>query len=136
MTTNPPNSGRAVVCTSTSSDDLASVDPFFALSPDLQGIWNIEGYFEQLNPAWQAVLGWTPAQLQSCPYWEWVHPHDRANTRSQVQQLNSDRPTATFFNRFRAADGYLSMAVVASHPRCGETTLVCDRARHQPHPRL
>ncbi|MBD2314730.1 PAS domain S-box protein [Desertifilum sp. FACHB-1129] len=105
MTTNPPNSGRAVVCTSTSSDDLASVDPFFALSPDLQGIWNIEGYFEQLNPAWQAVLGWTPAQLQSCPYWEWVHPHDRANTRSQVQQLNSDRPTATFFNRFRAADG-------------------------------
>ncbi len=35
------------------------------LSPDIMGVINAQGYFEQSNPAWATVLGWSEAEVAS-----------------------------------------------------------------------
>lgn len=105
--------------TETRPEAIASLNRFFTLSPDLQGIWGSDGYFKQLNPTGQTLLGFSLAELQRYPHWEFIHPYDRENTRRQLQKLSTTHPTTHFFNRFRTADGaykWLSWQVTFDEP--------------------
>ncbi len=81
------------------------VDRFFTLSLDLLCIAGKDGYLKRLNPAWQEVLGWTPDELTSRPYREFVHPDDIAMTEAEASRLAHGLATQTFENRYRAKDG-------------------------------
>jgi PAS domain-containing protein len=50
---------------------------------DLLGVANFDGYFTRLNPAFERVLGFTPAELTAQPFLDFVHPDDRATTISK-----------------------------------------------------
>jgi PAS domain S-box-containing protein len=64
-----------------------------------------DGYFKQVNPAWEATLGWTIADLLARPYIEFIHPDDRPSTQAAAQQVEAGRPLLTFENRYRRKDG-------------------------------
>ena len=51
---------------------------FFSLSLDLQGVFGFDGSLHRVNPAFEATLGFTNAELLARPYLEFVHPDDRA----------------------------------------------------------
>lgn len=57
---------------------------FFELSPDLLCTARGDMQFQYLSPAWEATLGWTPAELRSRPALSFLHPDDVA----QVMKLN------------------------------------------------
>ncbi len=78
---------------------------FFSLSLDMLCIANLEGYFKKLNPAWEATLGWTLADLTGRPYVEFVHPEDRERTLSEARLLGKGNITVAFENRYRCKDG-------------------------------
>jgi len=80
-------------------------DRFFDLSIDLLAIAGTDGYFKQVNPAWEKVLGWTPAELVARPFVELVHPEDVAKTVRETQRLRLGGSTLDFENRFRTRDG-------------------------------
>lgn len=79
-------------------------DRFFSLVQDLLCIAGFDGYFRELNPAWETILGYTRDELLAQPYLSFVHPDDRPATSQEVQKLIAGGQTATFQNRYRCKD--------------------------------
>jgi two-component system, NtrC family, sensor kinase len=76
----------------------AAKDQFFQRSTDLLCIVGFDGYLKHHNPAWEKILGFSPAELQSCPFIEFVHPDDRSTTLQGADSFS-------FENRFCCKDG-------------------------------
>ncbi|MGE0548494.1 MAG: PAS domain S-box protein [Kofleriaceae bacterium] len=82
------------------------LDLFFTLSPDLLCVTSHTGYFQRLNPAWEATLGWTREELMARPYIEFVHPEDVARTTAEHERLlNNGCHSYAFENRYRCKTG-------------------------------
>lgn len=80
-------------------------DRLFNLSLDMLCIAGFDGYFKELNPAWEKAVGWTNDELVSKPYLEFVHPDDREPTIEAAQGLTEGKAAVTFENRYLCKDG-------------------------------
>lgn len=78
---------------------------FFELSPDLFCIAGFDGYFRRVNENFTRVLGYSPTELISRPFIEFVHPDDRDNTKAAAEQLSRGLPVVQFRNRYRDVRG-------------------------------
>jgi diguanylate cyclase (GGDEF)-like protein/PAS domain S-box-containing protein len=82
------------------------VERFFERAPDLLATADRRGCFACLNPAWEAVLGWTRDELMAEPFLNLVHPEDLERTCQEVARATGVEPYATSYeNRLRARDG-------------------------------
>jgi len=84
---------------------LESGNHFIDLSPDLFCIADARGYFRNVNPVWEKVLGYTAEELTSRPFMDFVHPDDRPSTEFEKSSLLSGEATLGFENRYRCKDG-------------------------------
>src|SRR5579862_3198718 len=85
--------------------ELDAGNQFINLSIDLFCIAGFDGYFKNLNPSWQRVLGYTIEELLAKPQIEFVHPDDRASTMAERSRLREQEVTLGFENRYRCKDG-------------------------------
>ena len=72
---------------------------FFTMSLDMLCISNFDGYFIQLNPAWEETLGWSLDELKAKPYIQFVHSEDREPTIQEAQKLALGDNIISFENR-------------------------------------
>lgn len=79
---------------------------FFVLALDLLCVAGFDGYFKDLNPAWETTLGWSIEELRSRPFRDLLHPDDHAASLANAHLFATpgDGKT-TFENRFRCKDG-------------------------------
>ena len=80
-------------------------DRFFELSIDLLCFLNFDGYFRNLNPAWERALGYSREELMSRPFIEFVHPDDRDRTLEQNKRVRAGEKALAFENRYLCKDG-------------------------------
>ncbi|MFP4102396.1 PAS domain-containing sensor histidine kinase [Coleofasciculus sp.] len=103
----------------TPSTGSQASDPFFTLSLDMLCVLGKDDHFQQLNPRWEEILGFTNQELLAQPWLDLIHPHDQRLTIAKLETLTHN-PTASirFRNRCRCADGsYKSLLWNASiHP--------------------
>ena len=78
---------------------------FFDLSHDMLCTANLEGYFVELNSAWEERLGYSREELRAVPFVELVHPDDRERTEPRSASLFDGGATVGFENRYLAKDG-------------------------------
>ncbi len=78
---------------------------FFSLSIDLLCIANFDGYFQDVNPSWTKILGWSKQELIARTFIEFVHPQDQATTILHTQSLAQGEDTINFENRYLCRDG-------------------------------
>ncbi len=83
----------------------AERDRFFSLSIDLLGIAGFDGYFKQLNPAWEKTLGFTLEELKARPFVDFVHHEDIGITMRETQKLRQGTEVVDFENRYMTKDG-------------------------------
>lgn len=79
-------------------------DQFFVLSCDLLCIAGFDGYFKQLNPAWEQSLGYSLHELYSRRFLDFVHPEDRLETARATAALSLGGALRPFENRYIAKD--------------------------------
>ncbi len=83
----------------------AETNRLYNMSVDLIGSAGFDGYFKEINPAWEASLGHTRETLMSKPFLEFVHPEDIDSTIAAATQLAQGVNAIEFTNRYRTADG-------------------------------
>ncbi|MEO1482372.1 MAG: PAS domain-containing protein [Myxococcota bacterium] len=89
-----------------SHPSLRIASAFHARTGDLEAIADLDGRLTWVSPGWEAVLGWTPDEMCSRPYIEFVHPDDLSLTRSQGASFSSENTELDFFeNRYRTRKG-------------------------------
>lgn len=78
----------------------------FDLSLDLLAIARPDGWFEEVSPSFERVLGYTREEILARPFLDFVHPDDRQVTIDEVSKLaTTGGMTASFPNRYRCKDG-------------------------------
>jgi diguanylate cyclase (GGDEF)-like protein/PAS domain S-box-containing protein len=78
---------------------------FFDLSHDMLCTADMDGYFVELNSAWEESLGYNGEELRAAPFLELVHPEDRKRTEAESAGLFEGAQTVGFENRYLAKDG-------------------------------
>lgn len=83
----------------------SSEDRFFDTTHEILAVCGFDGYFRELNPAAEQLLGYSLPELMSRPFYEFLHPDDR----DQAQSVTSDAMVAgsrtVVENRFARKEG-------------------------------
>ena len=80
-------------------------DRIWAVSEDLLGVSNFDGYFLSVNPAWTNLLGWTEDEIKSLHVSELRHPDDASAGIAARARLAQGVQTVRIENRYRHRDG-------------------------------
>ena len=78
---------------------------FFQMTRELLAIWDAEGRFQDLNPAWEVQYGHRRKDMLGTPLLDLVHPEDRQEVLAGHQRLFRGEDPVTFESRFRSRDG-------------------------------
>ncbi len=78
---------------------------FFNLSNDMLCIAGLDGYFKLLNPAFEKTLGFTKEELCAKPYYEFIHPEDRAKKYKNQKKMCCDTSVVCCEERYLCKDG-------------------------------
>jgi PAS domain S-box-containing protein len=81
------------------------VDDLFHLSPDLMFVAKLDGFLQRVNPAVEALLGYTEHELLTRPYLEFIHPDDREQATEEVELLRGGTTMLSSENRLVCKDG-------------------------------
>lgn len=99
------------------------MERFFDLSPDLLCIAGYDGYFKMLNPVWEQVLGFSRQELLARPFFDFIHPDDRMDTRAEVSKLQEGLSVLHFENRYRTKAGSYRWLSWKATPYAGENVM-------------
>jgi len=82
-----------------------SWERFFLISPDPMCVAHVDEGLRRVNPAWEAVLGWTADDLASGRWLEDVHPEDRSAALGKAAELRERGAVNGFTHRCRSKSG-------------------------------
>jgi len=77
----------------------------FALSQDMLCILGFDGFFKDLNPAWERTLGYTKAEMLAVPFIGFIHPDDLEITLAEAANIEAGESLSGFENRYLCLDG-------------------------------
>jgi PAS domain S-box-containing protein len=83
------------------------IDKFFSLPLNLMCTATPDGYFKEINPHFEEVLGYPKEELLEIPFIELIHPDDVGPSAEEIGKLASGERdvTVNFENRYLRKDG-------------------------------
>lgn len=85
--------------------ELHKYEKYFSVSMDMMAIANMEGYFENINPKFTEVLGYSDNEILNKPFIEFVHPLDKKETLRIFEKLLKGNPIIEFESRYQCKNG-------------------------------
>ncbi|MBB3020900.1 PAS domain S-box-containing protein [Microvirga lupini] len=83
----------------------AERDRVWRNSRDLLVIVGADGIFRAVNPAWTAILGHMPEEVEGHSFLDFIWPDDAALTQDGLDEAASAHDLTNFQNRYRHKDG-------------------------------
>lgn len=80
-------------------------EKLFNLSNDMICTASFDGYFLQINAAFERILGYTMRDLLERPFLDYVHPDDYEATKEEFENIVAGNPSINFENRYLSKDG-------------------------------
>jgi len=103
---------------------IETLERLFELSLDMLGTASADGYFTQLNPAYERILGWTREELMAKPIVSFLHPDDvKAASERLTQTAAPAGGPIVLEQRVRARDGTYRWIQSSVVPRAVFVTL-------------
>jgi diguanylate cyclase (GGDEF)-like protein/PAS domain S-box-containing protein len=99
-----PITARGLAPSSFESGD-GGVRKLFEMTSDLLATISLDGCFTLLNPAWEQLLGWSLAEMQSRPVTDFVHPDDAEQLLPMRAGAGHPAEVENFTTRYRHRDG-------------------------------
>ncbi len=94
---------RDISALSKARDDLQRI---FDVVPIMLAVADSStGIFLHANDAWNVSLGYTPQEITSQPFFNFIHPDDIGQTRQAISALMEGKKLTHFINRYKAKDG-------------------------------
>jgi PAS domain S-box-containing protein len=87
------------------AERTAEHDRVWRNSRDLLVVVGADGVFKAVNPAWEAILGYGPAEVTGRHFGEFIWPDDAESTQSALERAVTSGPLTDFENRYRHKDG-------------------------------
>ncbi len=124
---------RKAMHAATDDTELASArEQLIELSLDMLCVFDRDGSFKVLNPAWTATLGWSQTELRARPMIEFVHPDDRAHATHTLTELAAGKSIRDQVYRLYCKDGsFCWVSANASPGTAGLTVAVVRDITHQ-----
>ena len=88
----------------------------YQFSTDLICIATLDGYFTEVNPAFEKTLGYSERELLEVSFLSLVHPDDVKRTRDILIDLSHGKIIKNFENRYRRKDGVYIWLAWMTHP--------------------
>jgi PAS domain S-box-containing protein len=82
----------------------AELDRLFTITPDLIVVAGFDGFFKRVNPAFEALLGYSELEALTRPYLDFIHPDDRRRTIGERDAIRQGE-IVPLANRYVAKDG-------------------------------
>ncbi len=73
--------------------------------PVLVATAGLDGCYQEVNAAFERILGWSKQESLSRPFLEFIHPEDRAAAVATFARLKSGDPAVNFLDRNICKDG-------------------------------
>lgn len=83
----------------------AELNRFFASSPDMFCIVDLDTNFKRINPVFEELLGYDLREIMTKSFLDLIHPDDRELTISEISKLKSTLRPVSFENRYLCKDG-------------------------------
>jgi len=87
------------------AESAVDLTAFFELSVDLLSVAGFDGYYLQLNQAWETILGFRLAELYAAPVTRFIHSEDREATTAELAKVAAGAEMVQFVNRVMHKDG-------------------------------
>ena len=100
-------------------------DKLFNFSFDLLCIAGFDGYFKELNPAWEKVTGYTIIELKEKPFLNFIHEDDRIKTQEEIKSLSKGGHSFYFENRYIRRSGEIIYLSWTATPLPKENLMYC-----------
>lgn len=85
--------------------ELEHLARLIELTDDFICVGGADGYFLRVSPSWTRVLGYSEDELRGCPFIDFIHPEDVADTVRQIRRVFRGAPSRQFANRVRHRNG-------------------------------
>ena len=97
--------GALAVTTERRRRAMREVERYFSLSPEMVILAGFDGYWKRVNPAVEAILGYTEREALARPFMEFVHPDDHERTEEEAGRVVGGAKALAFENRILCKDG-------------------------------
>jgi PAS domain S-box-containing protein len=84
---------------------MPEVERYFTLAPEMVVLAGFDGYWKQVNPTVEALLGYTESDWLARPFMEFIHPDDRERSEAATQRVFEGATVRAFENRVLCKDG-------------------------------
>ncbi|MBK0381969.1 PAS domain S-box protein [Pedobacter sp. SD-b] len=96
--------------------ETENFNTLFNISKDLICVFDTDSMFQNINPAFETLLGYSESNIINHSFFDFVLPDEVSESKQKLKSLIKDKKTVTFSNKFKCKNGNYKILQWAATP--------------------